>query len=136
MLRGFTTFRHLVYKLLLFIIKIIYMTKISNKVCGIDLGTTNSCVSIMEGGRVKIIQNKDGKNTTPSVVLFNEKGEKEAVGEIAKIKAALEPERVVFEAKRLMGRKFNPLGEEEKAEVEKFIEIAPFKIVSSEKGDA
>jgi molecular chaperone DnaK len=113
------------------------MNKISNKVCGIDLGTTNSCVSIMEGGRVKIIQNKDGKNTTPSVVLFNEKGEKEAVGEVAKLKAALEPERVVFEVKRLMGRKFNPLEKEEKKEIEKFREIAPFKIVPSDKkGDA
>jgi molecular chaperone DnaK len=112
------------------------MTKISNKVCGIDLGTTNSCIAIMEGGKVKIIQNEEGKNTTPSVVLFNEKGEKEAVGEIAKVKAALEPERVVFEAKRLMGRKFNPAEEKEKAEIEKFRATAPFKIVPSKKEDA
>jgi molecular chaperone DnaK len=112
------------------------MTKVSNKVCGIDLGTTNSCIAIMEGGRVKIIENENGKNTTPSVVLFNEKGEKETVGETAKIKASLEPERVIFEAKRLMGRKFNPAEKQEKAEIEKFREIAPFKIVPSKKGDA
>src|ERR1044072_6717317 len=105
------------------------MAKISNKVCGIDLGTTNSCVAIIEGGRVRIIQ-YDGKNTTPSVVLFNEKGEKEAVGEIAKIKAALEPGRVVFEVKRLIGRKFDS------KDVKEFREIAPFQIVPSENDDA
>ena len=112
------------------------MNKISNKVIGIDLGTTNSCVAIMEGGRIKIIQNESGKNTTPSVVLFNEKGEKEVVGEIAKVKAALEPERVIFEVKRLMGRKFNPVEAKEKKEIEKFREIVPFKIIPSKKGDA
>ena len=112
------------------------MTKISNKVCGIDLGTTNSCIAIMEGGKVKIIQNEEGKNTTPSVVLFNEKGEKEAVGEIAKVKAALEPERVIFEAKRLIGRKFSPTEKKEKEEIEKFRQITPFKIVPSKNGDA
>jgi molecular chaperone DnaK len=105
------------------------MAKVSNKVCGIDLGTTNSCVAIMEGGKVKIIQH-DGKNTTPSVILFNEKGEKEAVGEIAKVKATLEPGRVVFEVKRLIGRKFDS------KDVKEFREIAPFQVVSSKNGDA
>src|SRR3954471_15325908 len=109
------------------------MTKISNKVCGIDLGTTNSCISIMEGGKATTIPNNEqekSKNTTPSVVAFNEKGKKEAVGEVAKLKAALEPERVVFEVKRLMGRKFN------EKEIKDFQKIVPFKIVQNKKGDA
>jgi len=112
------------------------MNKISNKVVGIDLGTTNSCVAIMEGGKAKIIQNENGENTTPSVVLFDEKGEKEAVGESAKSRASLEPKRVIFEAKRLIGRKFSPTEEKEKEEIEKFRQIAPFKIIPSKNGDA
>ena len=94
---------------------------------GIDLGTTNSCVAVMRQGKVQVIANKEGKNTTPSVVLFNEKGEKVAVGETAKSESLKEPGKVVFEAKRLIGRNFAD------SEVKEFRKVAPFQILASRK---
>src|SRR3954447_17294322 len=100
--------------------------KVSNKIIGIDLGTTNSCVAI-DG---KVIANKEGKNTTPSVIFFNEKGEKVAVGKAAKDQAIIKPEQVIFEAKRLIGRKF------QSPEVQEFQKISPFQIIPAKNGDA
>ena len=100
------------------------------KVLGIDLGTTNSCVFIREGETYKVIINDKGNNTTPSVVLFNKKGEVVSIGKEAKKEAILKPELVVFEVKRLMGRKFDS------PEVKEFRKIAPFQIVSGKNGDA
>ncbi|CAJ0642718.1 11601_t:CDS:2, partial [Entrophospora sp. SA101] len=98
---------------------------------GIDLGTTNSCVAVMEGNVSKVIPNKEGKNTTPSVVFFDEKGERVlAVGQAAKKQAIIKPKQVVFEAKRLIGRKFTD------PEVQEFRKIAPFEIISGKNGDA
>src|SRR6266487_2039376 len=103
----------------------------TNKACGIDLGTTNSCVAIRkEDGTYGVIINDKGNNTTPSVVLFDEEGKVVAVGKDAKKEAILKPELVVFEVKRLMGRKFDS------PEVKEFRKIAPFQIVSGKNGDA
>src|SRR3954470_6888546 len=99
------------------------------KIIGIDLGTTNSCVSVLEGGEPKVIPNSEGSNTTPSVVAFTPTGEK-LVGQAAKRQAITNPERTVFEAKRLIGRKFTS------KEVQEFIKVAPFKIVEATNGDA
>jgi len=99
------------------------------KIIGIDLGTTNSCVAVLEGGEPKVIPNSEGANTTPSVVGFTPSGEK-LVGQAAKRQAITNPERTVFEAKRLIGRKFTS------KEVQEFIKVAPFKIVEAKNGDA
>jgi molecular chaperone DnaK len=100
-----------------------------SRVIGIDLGTTNSCVSIMEGKQAKVIENAEGQRTTPSVVAFLDKDEK-LVGQPAKRQAVTNPENTIFAVKRLIGRNF------EDPTVKKDIEAAPFKIVNSEKGDA
>ena len=76
------------------------------KVIGIDLGTSNSCIAVMEGGDPKVIQNSEGVRTTPSMVAFNDSGER-LVGQVAKRQAITNPKRTVFSAKRLMGQKFN-----------------------------
>ena len=89
------------------------------KVIGIDLGTTNSCVALMEGGNPQIIANAEGARTTPSMVAFTEGGEK-LVGQIAKRQAVTNPERTVFAAKRLIGRKFDS------PEVARFREISVY----------
>jgi len=99
------------------------------KVIGIDLGTTNSCVAIMEGGDPKVLNNAEGGRTTPSVVAFTDKGER-LVGMLAKRQAVTNAENTVFAVKRLIGRKFSD------AEVQKTRDIAPFKIVQSSSGDA
>jgi molecular chaperone DnaK len=99
------------------------------KVIGIDLGTTNCCVSVLEGGAVQIIPNKEGGRTTPSVVGFTEKGEK-LVGQIAKRQAVTNPAHTLFAVKRLIGRKYDSI------EVEKMRETVPFEIVPSDNGDA
>lgn len=99
------------------------------KIIGIDLGTTNSCVAVMEGSDAKVIANSEGANTTPSIVGFTPSGEK-LVGQTAKRQAVTNPEKTVFEAKRLIGRKGNS------AEVAEFKKHAPFKIVDSKNGDA
>jgi molecular chaperone DnaK len=98
------------------------------KVIGIDLGTTNSCVAVMEGTQAKVLENTEGTRTTPSVVAFTD-GEK-LVGQPAKRQAVTNPENTIFAVKRLIGRNF------EDSTVKKDIETAPFKIINSEKGDA
>jgi molecular chaperone DnaK len=100
-----------------------------SKIIGIDLGTTNSCVSIMEGSQPKVLENAEGARTTPSVVAFTDDGEK-LVGQPAKRQAVTNPENTIFAVKRLIGRNF------EDSTVKKDIAAAPFKIVNSEKGDA
>ena len=100
-----------------------------SRVIGIDLGTTNSCVAIMEGKQAKVIENAEGQRTTPSVVAFLEKDEK-LVGQPAKRQAVTNPSDTIFAAKRLIGRNF------EDPSVKKDIEKVPFKIVKSEKNDA
>lgn len=99
------------------------------KIIGIDLGTTNSCVSVLEGSEPKVIPNAEGANTTPSVAGFVTSGEK-LVGQAAKRQAITNPEKTIFEAKRLVGRKFSS------KEVQEFIKVAPFKIVEAKNGDA
>ncbi|HAR44013.1 MAG TPA: molecular chaperone DnaK, partial [Bdellovibrionales bacterium] len=99
------------------------------KTIGIDLGTTNSCVAILEGGDPKVIPNSEGSNTTPSVVGFTAGGEK-VVGQVAKRQAITNPDKTVFESKRLIGRKFNS------KEVQEFMKVAPFKIIEAKNGDA
>jgi molecular chaperone DnaK len=100
-----------------------------SKVIGIDLGTTNSCVAIMEGGEPKVIPNVEGTRTTPSVVAFTESGER-LVGQIAKRQAITNPLNTVFSVKRLMGRKFSD------PEVQRDLKVLPYKIVQAENGDA
>ena len=100
-----------------------------SKVIGIDLGTTNSCVAIMEGGEPKVIPNVEGTRTTPSVVAFTESGER-LVGQIAKRQSITNPLNTVFSVKRLIGRKFND------PEVQRDLKILPYKIVQAENGDA
>ncbi len=100
-----------------------------SKIIGIDLGTTNSCVAIMEGSQAKVLENAEGARTTPSVVAFTEEKEK-LIGQPAKRQAVTNPENTIFAVKRLIGRNF------EDSTVKKDIEAAPFKIVNSEKGDA
>lgn len=100
-----------------------------SKIIGIDLGTTNSCVAIMEGGDPKVITNTEGNRTTPSIVAFAENGER-LVGQVAKRQAVTNPEATIFAVKRLIGRKFNS------PEVKKDIDIVPYKIVKSDNDDA
>jgi molecular chaperone DnaK len=99
------------------------------KSIGIDLGTTNCCVSVLEGGAVQIIPNKEGGRTTPTVVGFTEKGER-LVGQIAKRQAVTNAANTVFAVKRLIGRKFSS------QEVTRMRETSPFEIVDSPNGDA
>ena len=99
------------------------------KIIGIDLGTTNSCVSVMEGSSVKIIENAEGARTTPSIVAYMPDGEV-LVGAPAKRQAVTNPANTLFAVKRLIGRKFD-----EKA-VQKDIELMPYKIVKADNGDA
>ncbi len=100
-----------------------------SKVIGIDLGTTNSCVAVMEGGEPVVIANAEGTRTTPSMVAFSESGER-LVGQQAKRQAVTNPENTLFAIKRLIGRKFDTDA------VRKDIEISPFKIVKADNGDA
>ena len=99
------------------------------KVIGIDLGTTNSCVAVMEGDKVKVVENSEGKRTTPSIVAFTEEGEV-LVGEAAKRQAVTNPENTVYEVKRLIGRKYDD------AEVQKDLKHVPYSIVKADNGDA
>ena len=98
------------------------------KIIGIDLGTTNSCVAVMEGGEARVITNPEGGRTTPSVVAVSESGER-LVGQIAKRQAITNPENTVFAVKRLIGRKFGA------PEVQNDIKILPYKIEQAENGD-
>ena len=99
------------------------------KAIGIDLGTTNCCVAVLEGGAVQIVPNKEGGRTTPSVVGFTDKGER-LVGQIAKRQAVTNASNTVYAVKRLIGRKFNS------AEVQRMRETAAFEMVDSPNGDA
>jgi len=81
------------------------------KIIGIDLGTTNSCVAVMEGGEAKVIQNAEGNRTTPSVVAFSKEGER-LVGQSAKRQAVTNPDKTISSIKRFMGRSYNEVGEE------------------------
>ncbi|MBV9572414.1 MAG: molecular chaperone DnaK [Acidobacteriales bacterium] len=92
------------------------------KIIGIDLGTTNSCVSVMEGGEPKVIPNEEGGRTTPSVVGFTKTGER-LVGQVAKRQAITNPENTVYSIKRFMGRRYDEVGEE--------IKMVPYKVVKS-----
>ena len=100
-----------------------------SKIIGIDLGTTNSCVAIMEGSQAKVLENAEGARTTPSVVAFADENEK-LIGQPAKRQAVTNPENTIFAVKRLIGRNF------EDPTVKKDVESAPFKIINSDKGDA
>jgi molecular chaperone DnaK len=99
------------------------------KIIGIDLGTTNCCVAVLEGGTVQIVPNKEGGRTTPSVVGFTDKGER-LVGQIAKRQAVTNAANTVYAVKRLIGRKFDS------TETQRMRETAPFEIVDSQNGDA
>jgi molecular chaperone DnaK len=99
------------------------------KVIGIDLGTTNSCVSVMEGGDPVVITNAEGSRITPSVVAFTDSGERLA-GQIARRQAITNPENTIFAIKRLIGRRFDD------AEVQKAMKVLPYKIVRADNGDA
>src|ERR1700751_3992492 len=90
------------------------------KIIGIDLGTTNSVVAVMEGGEVKVIPNQEGSRLTPSVVAFTDKGDR-LVGELARRQAALNPRRTIYSIKRFMGRRHSEVASEEK--------LVPYKIV-------
>jgi molecular chaperone DnaK len=99
------------------------------KVIGIDLGTTNSCVAVMEGATPKVIENSEGARTTPSIVAFTDDGER-LVGQPAKRQAVTNPERTFFAIKRLIGRPFDdPM-------TKKDMGLVPYKIVKSSNGDA
>jgi molecular chaperone DnaK len=101
----------------------------AGKVIGIDLGTTNSCVAIMEGGDPVVIANSEGGRTTPSVVAFTDSGER-LVGQVAKRQAITNPENTLFAIKRLIGRKFHS------KEIQEDKKVCPFKIVEGNNGDA
>ncbi|MBT7608763.1 MAG: molecular chaperone DnaK [Bacteriovoracaceae bacterium] len=99
------------------------------KIIGIDLGTTNSCVSVLENGKYKIIANAEGHNTTPSVIGFG-KNDDRLVGQVAKRQAVTNPKKTLHGIKRLIGRKASA------AEVQKFQKVAPFEIFANKNGDA
>ena len=99
------------------------------KIIGIDLGTTNSCVAVMEGGEPVVIANSEGSRTTPSIVAFTESGER-LVGQQAKRQAVTNPENTLFAIKRLIGRKFTSEA------VQKDMAVSPFKIIEADNGDA
>jgi molecular chaperone DnaK len=99
------------------------------KTIGIDLGTTNSCVAVMEGGKPIVIPNNEGARTTPSMVAFTDSGDR-LVGQVAKRQAVTNPQKTVFSVKRFIGRRFDS------KEVKVDIERVPFDIVASERGDA
>ncbi|MEQ1440546.1 molecular chaperone DnaK [Fontimonas sp. SYSU GA230001] len=100
-----------------------------SKIIGIDLGTTNSCVAIMEGNNVKVIENAEGERTTPSIVAYTDEPNP-IVGRSAKRQAVTNPHNTLFAVKRLIGRRF------EDAEVQKAIKHSPFKIIKADNGDA
>src|SRR5437868_13870552 len=97
------------------------------KIIGIDLGTTNSVVSFMEGGTAKVIPNQEGANTTPSVVAFTKDGQR-LVGTIAKRQAITNPENTVASVKRFVGKKYSELKTDE-------LKLVPYKVIQSKNGD-
>ena len=103
----------------------------SDKIIGIDLGTTNSCVAMMEGGKPRVIENSEGARTTPSIVAFTEDGTNATlVGASAKRQAVTNPKNTFYGVKRLIGRRFDD------AAVQKDIKMVPYKIISADNGDA
>jgi len=100
------------------------------KIIGIDLGTTNSCVAVMEGGKPRVIENSEGDRTTPSIVAFSKDDEEVLVGASAKRQAVTNPENTLFAIKRLIGRRF------EEDTVQKDIDLVPYKIIKADNGDA
>jgi molecular chaperone DnaK len=100
-----------------------------SKVVGIDLGTTNSCIVVMEGGTPQVIPNQEGARTTPSIVAFTSKGER-LVGQIAKRQALTNPQNTVYGVKRLIGRRFNS------PEVQNAVKVLPYQVMESANGDA
>ncbi|MFN9716681.1 MAG: Hsp70 family protein, partial [Sphingomonadales bacterium] len=99
------------------------------KVIGIDLGTTNSCVAVMDGGKPKVIENSEGARTTPSIVAFTKDGER-LIGQPAKRQAVTNPDNTLFAIKRLIGRRFDdPL-------TKKDMGLVPYKITKGKNGDA
>ena len=103
------------------------MSNAGSKVLGIDLGTTNSCMAVMEGGEPTVIPNAEGGRTTPSVVAFTKDGER-LVGSSAKRQAVTNPLNTIFSIKRFIGRKFD--------EVQNEIDLVPYKIIKAKNGDA
>ena len=99
------------------------------KIIGIDLGTTNSCVSVLDGDKVRVLENSEGRRTTPSIVAYADDGEI-LVGDAAKRQAVTNPEKTLFAIKRLIGRRYDD------GEVQRDISIMPFKIVKADNGDA
>ena len=100
------------------------------KIIGIDLGTTNSCVAVMEGSNARVIENSEGDRTTPSIVAFAEDSDEVLVGQTAKRQAVTNPKHTVYAVKRLIGRRF------EEPEVQKDLTLVPFGIVKADNGDA
>ncbi|KKU19380.1 molecular chaperone DnaK [Candidatus Uhrbacteria bacterium RIFCSPLOWO2_12_FULL_46_10] len=98
-----------------------------SKIIGIDLGTTNSCLAVMEGGEPKVLENREGNRTTPSVVAMSKTGER-LVGQVAKRQAVTNPENTIYSVKRLIGRRFDD------AEVQRDIKLMPYKIVKAGDG--
>ena len=101
-----------------------------SKIIGIDLGTTNSCVAIMDGKSAKVIENAEGSRTTPSIVSFTKDKNEKLVGQAAKRQSVTNPENTFFAIKRLIGRRIDD------KEVEKNKNLVPYKIVSGDNGDA
>ena len=99
------------------------------RIIGIDLGTTNSCVAIMEGNTTKVIENAEGARTTPSIIAYQEDGEV-LVGASAKRQSVTNPKNTLYAVKRLIGRKFS------EKEVQKDIDLMPYKIAAADNGDA
>ena len=97
------------------------------KILGIDLGTTNSCMAVIEGGEPLVLENSEGKRTTPSVVAFTKSGER-IVGDAAKRQAVTNSRNTIYSIKRFMGRKFDEVQEE--------IKRVPYKVVKAKNGDA
>ncbi len=100
------------------------------KIIGIDLGTTNSCVAVMEGGKPRVIENSEGDRTTPSIIAYSKDDDEILVGQSAKRQAVTNPTNTLFAIKRLIGRRFDD------AEVQKDIKMVPYKIVKADNGDA
>ena len=99
------------------------------KIIGIDLGTTNSCVAIMDGGKARVLENAEGDRTTPSIIAYTQDGET-LVGQPAKRQAVTNPQNTLFAIKRLIGRRFQD------EEVQRDLKIMPYKIIGSDNGDA
>lgn len=99
------------------------------KIIGIDLGTTNSCVAIIDGTQVKVLENSEGDRTTPSIIAYTQDGET-LVGQPAKRQAVTNPKNTLFAIKRLIGRRFKD------EEVQRDANIMPYKIIAADNGDA